>query len=75
MKAIVNGRVLLPDGMATGKALLYDERIRGLAAKWKKLPFEQVSVTAKDGTALAGSYLDNRSKETIIFLPSLSEGL
>ena len=31
MKAIVNGRVLLPDGMATGKALLYDERIHGLA--------------------------------------------
>ena len=30
MKAIVNGRILLPDSEIMGKALLYDERIIGL---------------------------------------------
>ena len=31
MKAIVNGRILLPDREETGKALLFDERIVGMA--------------------------------------------
>ena len=31
MKAIVNGKILLPDGETSGKALLFDERIRGIA--------------------------------------------
>ena len=31
MKAIVNGRILLPDGEISGKALLYDETIAGIA--------------------------------------------
>ena len=31
MKAIINGRVLLPAAEIPGKALLYDERIIGLA--------------------------------------------
>ena len=30
MKCIINGRVLLPDGMAEGKGLLFDEKIVGL---------------------------------------------
>ena len=30
MKAIVNGRILLPDREETGKALLFDEKIIGL---------------------------------------------
>ena len=30
MKAIVNGRILLPDSEVKGKALLYDERILGI---------------------------------------------
>lgn len=30
MKAIVNGKILLPDGEMSGKALLFDERIRGI---------------------------------------------
>ena len=31
MKAIVNGRILLPDETVEGKALLYNDRIVGLA--------------------------------------------
>ena len=31
MKAIVNGRILLPDREVTGKALVYDETIAGIA--------------------------------------------
>lgn len=31
MKAIVNGRIMLPEGEVTGKALLFDEKILGLA--------------------------------------------
>ena len=31
MKAILNGRILLPDREIKGKALLYDEKIIGLA--------------------------------------------
>ena len=30
MKAILNGRVLLPDSEIRGKALLYDQKIIGL---------------------------------------------
>lgn len=30
MKAIVNGRIVMPDGVIEGKALLYDEKIRGI---------------------------------------------
>ncbi len=30
MKAIINGRILLPDGEVTGKALLFDTQIRGV---------------------------------------------
>ena len=31
MKCIINGRIILPDGIRDGKALLFDERIVGLA--------------------------------------------
>lgn len=30
MKAVVNGRVIMPDGIVSGKALLFDEKILGL---------------------------------------------
>ncbi len=30
MKAIVNGRIVMPDGVVTGKALLFDEKIQGV---------------------------------------------
>ena len=32
MQAILNGRVLMPDRVATGQALLFEERIIGLCA-------------------------------------------
>ncbi len=30
MKAVINGRIILPDGVVTGKALLFDEKICGV---------------------------------------------
>ena len=32
MQAILNGRILMPDGVVTGRVLLFEERIIGLCA-------------------------------------------
>ena len=42
MKAIVNGRILLPDAEVGGKALLYDERIIGVAEESEAARAEEV---------------------------------
>ena len=31
MKAIINGKILLPDGVVSGKALLFDRAVTGLS--------------------------------------------
>ena len=33
MKAIINGKIVLPEEIVAGKALLFDEKIRGIVAE------------------------------------------
>lgn len=49
MKAIINGRIVMPDGMIEGKALLYDEKIRGIV--------EPDQVTTADVIDAGGKYV------------------
>ena len=38
MKAIINGRIILPEGEVSGKALLFDEKIVGIVPETKSAP-------------------------------------
>lgn len=56
MRAILNGRVLLPDRVATGQALLFEERIIGLCAP-EALP-EKCEVIDAGGRYVAPGLID-----------------
>ena len=74
MKAIVNGRILLPDREVRGKALLYGETIIGIADPEEMIiNMENVgNIRAKINEVLSGleqevlnAYLDGRSYQEI----------
>ena len=56
MQAILNGRILMPDGVVTGRALLFEERIIGLCAP-DALP-EKCEVIDAGGQYVAPGLID-----------------
>ena len=57
MKAILHGRVLLPDSEVRGKALLYDEKIIGLVDEEEALRLADETIDAK-GAYVSPGFMD-----------------
>ena len=51
MKCIINGRLILPDSVVSGMAILFDDKIRAIC------PQEGVDLTAYEVIDAAGAYV------------------
>lgn len=80
MKAIVNAKIVLPDSIIEGAALMYDSRIRGITGD---IPSDAEIIDARGGYALPGlidmhihGYMgEDASDGTLSGIRAMSEGI